>query len=288
VETGHKIFFLFLVTLCLAAIAALGLHGLAYYATPTELRHFLPDHDQMKASGNYSHGLGIIGTSLVVVGVATYSGRKRIRLFHSMGKISAWLQFHIALCLLGPILVIFHTTFKAGGVAAISLWTMVSVWVSGMIGRFLYTLIPRNLQGAELSTEQIDAELKSMSSALEESPTGRDLVRTIDQRFATIIHPSTLWQTADALFQLAMVRRELHRTIQNLIRRAGIHKQAASRLQRSADQRMALMQKMFVLAQVAKLFHYWHAIHLPFTVIMFITLAAHVTVTILVGYTWIF
>jgi hypothetical protein len=35
-------------------------------------------------------------------------------------------------------------------------------------------------------------------------------------------------------------------------------------------------------------FYYWHAIHFPFSIIMFLTLAAHVTVAILLGYTWIF
>jgi len=43
-----------------------------------------------------------------------------------------------------------------------------------------------------------------------------------------------------------------------------------------------------LLTQMERLFFYWHAVHLPFTVIMFITLAAHVIVTVLLGYRWIF
>jgi hypothetical protein len=43
-----------------------------------------------------------------------------------------------------------------------------------------------------------------------------------------------------------------------------------------------------LLLQIEKLFYYWHAIHLPFTAIMFVTLALHVGVAIWLGYTWIF
>jgi hypothetical protein len=57
---------------------------------------------------------------------------------------------------------------------------------------------------------------------------------------------------------------------------------------RAASARTTLVQKTILLAQVEKMFFYWHAIHLPFTIIMFITLAAHVGVTIFLGYRWIF
>lgn len=52
---------------------------------------------------------------MVMIGVMTYSFRKRVRAFNQIGKIKYFLEFHIFLCLLGPMLVLFHTTFKFGG-----------------------------------------------------------------------------------------------------------------------------------------------------------------------------
>ena len=68
--------------------------------------------------------------------------------------------FHIFLCTLGPILVLFHTSYKFGGLVVISFWSMVAVFLSGIIGRFIYIQIPRTIEGRELSLNEI-REMKS-------------------------------------------------------------------------------------------------------------------------------
>ena len=64
--------------------------------------------------------------------------------------------------------------------------------------------------------------------------------------------------------------------------------EAGAQLRQAASARAVLLQRSFLLSQVERVFFYWHAVHLPFTVIMFITLAAHVTVVALLGYRWLF
>ena len=284
----HRVFFIFLLLICLAAVLVLGIHGFDYYFTPVPSRPFLSNHEALKASGTYSHGLGILGSALVVVGVSVYSTRKRIKAFWRLGKLSTWLEFHIAVCLLGPILVIFHTTFKAGGVAAISLWTMLSVWLSGMVGRFLYVQIPRNLQGNELSGEQVKEELSRLAADICTTSVGQGLMNQIDRRFSLVKRPESIMGTIRTLVHLVSIRRELQHATRVVIAGGGLSRTSASRLSRATNERIVLLRKSIALVQVQKLFHYWHAIHLPFTVIMFITLAAHVAVTVLIGYTWIF
>jgi hypothetical protein len=63
---------------------------------------------------------------------------------------------------------------------------------------------------------------------------------------------------------------------------------AAHKLYKAASLRASLIQRSVILLQVEKLFYYWHAIHLPFTIMMFVTLAAHVSVALWLGYRWIF
>jgi len=155
---AHRFFVIFLVAIGVLAFIAAGIHGFDYYTTPQSERAFRSDYDEMKPSGYFSHGLGNIGATMITVGVAHYSSRKRIRAFWNLGRLSSWLEFHIFLCLVGPVLVIYHTTFKAGGIAAISLWTMLSVAASGIVGRFLYVLIPRNIKEGQLSSQQINEE----------------------------------------------------------------------------------------------------------------------------------
>lgn len=285
---AHRVFILSLAFVSAMALLAVALHGFTYYITPVNMRHFHSDYEKMKPSGNYSHGLGILGASMIVLGVSTYSTRKRTRALWSLGKLNRWLEFHIFLCSLGPLLVLFHTTFKAGGVAAISLWTMLSVASSGVIGRFLYSQIPKNLQGNELTADQITNELDRLSAKMATSPIGIRLTNTIYRGFASLPKPETTWKAVNTFSKLLLLRRSIRRSVHGLIAASVHSRHAAKEMEATATAFVSLIQKSLVLNQVGKLFYYWHAIHIPFTVIMFITLAAHIIVTVVLGYRWIF
>ena len=95
----------------------------------------------------------------MITGMLSYMARKRYRFLSRMG-LKHWLEFHIFLCTLGPYLVLFHTAFKFGGLVAISFWSMVAVFLSGVIGRFIYLQIPRSIEGRELSLNEV-REMKS-------------------------------------------------------------------------------------------------------------------------------
>jgi hypothetical protein len=285
---AHKVFIIFLLMIGLTALVGVGLRGVEYYLTPLHERAFRSDYSQMKPSGIYSHGFGIIGASMITIGVVTYSSRKRIRRLWNAGKLSSWLEFHIFLCLVGPVLIVYHTTFKAGGIAAICLWSMLSVAASGIVGRFLYVLIPRNIKGSELSATQINQEFDRLSAALRESEIGQQLIRVVDTSFAAVRRPSTFGATISTFFQLMQIKRRVKRAARHLIAGSHLPHTVARRLQKAASSRASLIQRSVILLQVEKLFYYWHAIHLPFTIMMFVTLAVHVGVAIWLGYRWIF
>lgn len=285
---AHKVFIVFLITIGFFAFVAVGIHGLDYYTTPRSERPFRADYVEMKPSGMFSHGLGVIGATMITVGVALYSSRKRIRALWNLGKLSSWLEFHIFLCLVGPILVIYHTTFKAGGIAAISLWTMLSVASSGIVGRFLYVLIPRNIKGGQLTAEQINEEFDRIGSVLRESELGTKLLGAIDKHFAAIKRPETFLETVKTYLSLVKSKRQVKHAVRQLISRSNLSPDVAKKLHKAAATRASLIQRSVILLQVEKLFYYWHAIHLPFSVIMFITLAVHISVAVWLGYRWIF
>ena len=285
---AHKIFVIFLVLVGLGAALAVGLHGYAYYVTPLSERAFLPEYKELKPSSTYSHGLGVLGATMIAVGVTTYSSRKRFRALWSLGKLSMWLEFHIFLCLLGPVLVVYHTTFKAGGIAAISLWTMFSVAASGIVGRFLYVLIPRNIKGSELDSHQINEEFDRIGKTLRESEIGSSLVKMVDRQFAAIKRPSSLRETISTFLHLIRVKHRVRRSTRQLLAKSHIPPDTARTLFETVSMRASLIQRSIVLLQVEKLFFYWHAIHLPFTAMMFITLVVHIGVSLWLGYRWIF
>ena len=162
-KTLHKIYIGLFFAIGISVTILLAIYGFDYYTTPLEERFFNPDHNALKPSGVIGHGLGILGTLMMIVGVSTYIIRKRYRKFFNIGYLKHWLEFHIFLCSVGPILVLYHTSFKFGGIVSVSFWSMVLVVLSGVIGRFIYVQIPRTIQGQELSM----SELNSIKEKLE-------------------------------------------------------------------------------------------------------------------------
>ena len=154
-KTGHTIFIAVLTAVVILTLTVLIYTGFSYYNTNLEERFFHISHSTLKPSGILGHGLGIIGSFLILIGVFSYMIRKRNRSLMRLGLLKHWLEFHIFLCTLGPIMILFHTAFKFGGLVAISFWSMVAVFLSGIIGRFIYIQIPRSIEGRELSISEV-------------------------------------------------------------------------------------------------------------------------------------
>jgi hypothetical protein len=107
----------------------------------------------------FGHGLGIFGFILMLMTETLYSLRKRTR-SASWGKMSSWLQFHIFTGLVGPYMVLLHTSWKFNGLAgAVTLLTVIIVF-SGIIGRYIYTRIPRTLDGLEIEGTLSESALR--------------------------------------------------------------------------------------------------------------------------------
>jgi hypothetical protein len=155
-KRAHQIYITFFFTAAIIVTFYFAIKGFSYYTAPINMRFWNPDHNSLKPSGFIGHGTGIIGSLMMIVGVSFYMIRKRFRGFFHLGILKYWLEFHIFLCTLGPILVLYHTAFKFGGIVSVSFWSMVAVVISGVIGRFIYIQIPRSIQGQELSIKEIN------------------------------------------------------------------------------------------------------------------------------------
>ena len=75
--------------------------------------------------------LGIAGASMTVL-LLGYSVRKRFARFAGAGRLSRWLDVHIALGLAGPVLVTLHTAGRLGGIISVAYWSMMAVVASGV------------------------------------------------------------------------------------------------------------------------------------------------------------
>lgn len=197
-KTSHLIYIAILSVIVLITFILPLYYGYSFYQTPLVDRFDHPLYKELKPSGVWGHGIGIIGSLCMIIGVAAYMLRKRVRSFARYGLVKHWLEFHIFLCTVGPILVLYHTSFKFGGIVAVSFWSMVAVFLSGIIGRFIYIQIPRTIEGRELTLN----EVRNLEAATVKDQAS--LERRI-KRLNTMQEMFKYWHVAHLPFALVML-----------------------------------------------------------------------------------
>ncbi len=259
--------------------------GYAYYSTPLEERFYTPHHDWFKPSGIYGQGLGVFGTLMMFVGVVVYILRKRYNIMSRFIRLKYLLEFHIFLCILGPILILFHTAFKFGGIVSIAFWSMVAVVASGFIGRFIYVQIPHTVEGRELTLE----EVKQMKADLEKTLKNKfQLEEDIAQLIAHSTKDNTLGKESSSYIANYFADRKTLNEVRKALKKKQFNKTEQKAILEIVKDELSLSNKIRRLQTMKKLFKYWHVAHLPFALIMLIIVVVHVIVAIAFGYTWIF
>ncbi len=261
-----------LVGIILFTTVYLAYSGYSYYKTPMEERFYHPQNNWFKPSGIFGQGLGIIGTGMIVFGVGIYIARKRYNFLSKFIRLKYLLEFHIFLCTLGPILILFHTAFKFGGIVSIAFWSMVAVVLSGVIGRFIYIQIPRTIEGRALSLN----EVKNLKI---------DLASVLSVKFKLEN------RMVDQIISFTNDQNNSNNTIRRLrkeLKRINLPKKERVLILKMVKNERKLSKKINRLETMQKLFKYWHVAHMPFALIMLIIVIIHIGVTVTFGYKWIF
>jgi hypothetical protein len=264
-------------------VAWVSWQGYGFYTTPLLERAFHADFRDFRPAGSIGHGLGIMGSAMVLL-LLLYSVRKRWRPLARLGQLRRWLRYHIFLGVIGPVLITLHTSFKIDGLVAVSYWSMVAVALSGVFGRYLYQQIPRNVLGEALSPDAVTERNEAILVELAER-------YGADQRALDGLDQLALAQLAGkpaplALLMLPAANLILARRLHNWAREHGLPDGAAVR--HIARQWVLAARRLHLFNLTRDLFHWWHVFHKPFAIIMILVMIVHVGVAIALGYTWTF
>lgn len=289
-NTAHKFYvWSFIITTIVSTLILAG-YGYIYYLAPLEERFFLNQNAMLKPSGLIGHGIGILGSVMMILGVAIYMIRKRSKRFTHLGQLKYWLEFHIFLCTLGPIFVLYHTAFKFGGIVAVSFWSMVAVVLSGVIGRFIYIQIPHSISGHELSMSELDDINNSLDDKLKAVPSiNGDVIIKLNSSFNPVIYQKLSF-TRGVTFTLSehFKIKSLLKVLKHDLKAAGMKKPAIKDILETAKNKTIISRRIGWLRTMQKFFRYWHIIHLPFAIVMFVIMFIHIIITFTFGYRWIF
>lgn len=206
-----------------------------------------------------------------------YSLRKRLRILRQVGSMRGWFLFHIFAGLLGPLVVLFHSTFRIGSFnGGIALASTLLVTASGTVGRFFYRKVHRGLTGNRATQEEFNASLKQQVAELQSRkggfPSAIEEVQHYLGLAATV--PTTRLQRAIHFLSLAGQRRLASRRIRHrLVDAIGA---GEMQLLQTIDATLLAAQRTAQFATYERLFALWHVVHIPFLYLLVLTAVVHV------------
>lgn len=264
--------------LAVLVLAVLGLVWLVIVARPYE------------AGSPLGYNLGLAG-GLMMLSLLLYPLRKRVRWLDRLGRMESWFNYHMTVGIGGPLLILFHSTFRTGSMnARVALYAMLLVVASGVVGRFLYRHIHKGLYGRQLTLADVQAELKTSSDnmvsvfSLEPGIEAR-LKGFHEHAFAPLKGiGARMWRFMSLRWQGRRLNHEVRRQVRRALVRQE-REQGKSRAELALNYRLAKDQINTYVAAIVRagqlagwerLFSLWHVVHLPFLYLLLLSGVVHV------------
>jgi len=214
------------------------------------------------ASDLLGHGLGILGFLLMLMTEVLYTLRKRSRSAR-WGRMSSWLQFHIFTGLVGPFMVLLHSSWKFNGLAGVVTLLTAIIVLSGFFGRYVYTAIPRTVDGLEMDAGEVGLHQKDLEAALRSWMNSPDLqphqilIKRVVSGEISTKRSSRAWNKARSTLE-PRVRGQLDTLVALVERRNRLNRQVAW------------------LDRARRLLGIWHTIHIPIGIALFTMAFIHI------------
>jgi len=233
------------------------------------------------ASEFFGHSLGIIGFLLMVMTETLYSLRKRARR-RTWGKMSTWLEFHIFTGLVGPYMVLLHTSWKFNGLAGIVMLMTAIIVASGFIGRYIYTAIPRTADGAEMEAAQVQQAVAAVEAELQQWLEAQpEATRAFGQRITQELAPVRADDAWAAVIGRAFADLGYRLQWWAETRKANAATKAKLReLDALLKRQRTLRRQVQSLAMARRMLALWHAVHIPIGMALFTAAIIHISAAI--------
>ena len=282
--------------LATAIIGAFTVYGFSYYTLASRERPFSPKHAMLRPSGPVGVNLGLFGVLMFFI-IFLYPLRKRWGWLGKQGNSRHWLDFHVILGTAAPLVIALHSSFKFGGIAGMAFWIMTAVTLSGFIGRYLYSQIPRSLNAAELSIKEIqEAEVKLRWAAEDQhDEIGTDLIELFALPSATQVANTNIvlalgwmmWLDIKRPFQVSWLRLRaggFGAWLGSLFGILQTHNHHLEHAIQNARRQASLSKRVLFLTQTKTVFNLWHVVHRPFSYSFALLAIIHIVVVLGMGY----
>jgi TRAP-type C4-dicarboxylate transport system permease small subunit len=295
-EKRHRMRLVIAWIISMSFVSAFLVYGFDYYTTSWKDRPFSPKHAILRPSGTIGVDMGMLGVLMFFI-IFLYPLRKRWGWLGKQGNSRHWLDFHVILGTAAPLVIALHSSFKFGGIAGMAFWIMTAVTLSGFIGRYLYSQIPRSLNAAELTVKEIqEAEVQLRWNAEEKhDKIGTSLIDLFAlpssaQVARTPMFAALCWMIFLDLkrpFQVSWLRLRSAGFGAWLVSLFGILRTSQPELEfaiQTARKQASLSKRILFLSRTKQVFNLWHVVHRPFSYSFAILAILHIVVALGMGY----
>jgi hypothetical protein len=241
---------------------------------------FFVSYGRLYESGDdIGYNLGLAG-GLLMLSLLLYPLRKYIRFMRNWGVQPKWFWWHMAVGVLGPTLIMFHSTFQIRSVnAGVAMACMMLASGSGIFGRFFYTKVHYGLYGRQVSYQQLEQDLigsEGAKSLLSFAPNIQQRLKDFHDRAMRRSGRghTGIWNFLTIGIRARLFARSIVRDLEDAMYADANEKQwndiQMKRLDQLFFQNEKTMRSYILavrdLAQFAiyeKLFGWWHIFHVP-------------------------
>lgn len=264
--------------------------GFLLAATAIGLGWHYRELELLSAEQGLGYALGIVSVACVLT-LLLYPLRKRIRLLRFMGPTKIWFRTHQQMGVTATVAALYHCNFQIGSLnSQLALMSLLLVAGSGLIGRFLYRKIHRSLYGRKTDLKAIRAALASDGFPSNKSLKFVPLLKARVHRFdeSVLSAGDGLKSSIAVSMTLAGRARREHRVLSQFCRdqldkeaeRSPLIAQHRKRMHWAIDRYLYThMARLRLLARIQayeRLFALWHVVHLPFFVLLVLSVSLHI------------
>ncbi|MBI3773999.1 MAG: hypothetical protein HY273_00325 [Gammaproteobacteria bacterium] len=223
--------------------------------------------------------LGLAGGIMILLALV-YAFTKRVAFLRPL--LRYMLRIHIFFGVVGPFLILLHSTFHIGSLnGGIALVSMTLVFLSGVIGRYLYSKIHFGLDGRKAQVREViaawDAAGHDFSTPQLDSFQRRMLSTPGDVVQATL---RVLLYVARSGWVAWHTRRELKQRLRAQAQREGWDAPTLSAHWRDSKRRLrmhfALLKKVALFSAYERFFAFWLHAHVPLLYLLLLSGIVHV------------
>lgn len=269
-----------------------GAAGFGLAAILLLLGWLLRDQHFLTAESGLGYFLGIVSVCCILV-LLLYPLRKRYRVLKFIGPLPKWFRNHMIFGVSAPIIALYHCNFQTGSLnSRIALFSALAVAGSGLIGRFIYSRIHRGLYGRKSNLKELLAKVRLTTPGVGTLGTFiPELMGRMSQFDREVLVPPNGIFDCMRLPFLLSIKTLLHYgrlmrftrvSLAFHARRSTVVAQHQQKLEKTIQ--LYIRNHLHHVRRVAefvaydRLFALWHKLHLPFFVLLLVSVIVHIAV----------